>query len=145
MFLVVLSWSFTTREIVVYRDKINHNGNTLRVQMNTEIQADSVVSDTTSVHGDTRRETQFLKVFAKHTMLTPPQHAAHLVMSMISVGRDPKNQTTFFNGQNSTLALMVRFRLILFKILKFSGPSLPAMTSSTLQLHFLSGFYYDKW
>ena len=31
-------------------------------------------------------------------MLTPPQRAVHLVMSKISVGRDPKNQTTSFNG-----------------------------------------------
>ena len=57
----------------------------------------------TSVHGDTRRETRFLKVFANYTMLTPPQHAAHLLMSKISVGRDPKNPTTSFNGQNPTL------------------------------------------
>ena len=44
----------------------------------------------TSVHGDTRRETPFLEVFTNHTMLTPPQRAVHLVMSKISVGRDPK-------------------------------------------------------
>ena len=54
----------------------------------------------TSVHGDTRGETQFLKVYTNHTMLTPPQRAAHLVIFKISVGRDPKNPTTPFNGQN---------------------------------------------
>ena len=34
---------------------------------------------------------------------------------------------------------MFQSQLTLFKILKFSGPSLPGMTSSTLQPHFLSG------
>ena len=38
-----------------------------------------------SVHGDSRRETQFLKVYANHTMLIPPQRAAHLVMFKISI------------------------------------------------------------
>ena len=36
------------------------------------------------------------------TMLTL-QRAMHLVMSKISVGRNPKNATTSFNGQNPTL------------------------------------------
>ena len=34
------------------------------------------------------------------TMLTPPRRTAHLVMNKIYVGRDPKNPTTSFNGQN---------------------------------------------
>ena len=38
----------------------------------------------------------------------------------------------------------LNFQLTLFKILRFSGPSLPGMTSSTLQSHFLSGVYYDN-
>ena len=29
---------------------------------------------------DTRRETQFLKVFCNHTMLITPQHSAHFVV-----------------------------------------------------------------
>ena len=60
----------------------------------------------TSVHGDTKKETQFLKVFANHDMLTP-YYAAHLVMFKISFGRDPKKPTTYFNGQNPALASMV--------------------------------------
>ena len=73
------------------------------------IQSDSFVSDTNafinflnSVHCDTRRETQFLKVYANHTMLTPPQHAVHLVMFKISVGRDTKKPTTSFSSRNRT-------------------------------------------
>ena len=31
------------------------------------------------------KETQFLKVYANHTMMTPPQRAAHLVMFKISI------------------------------------------------------------
>ena len=80
-----------------------------------------------SVHGDVRRETQFLKVFANHPMLTPPQSAVHLVMFKIFVGRDPK-KNQHLSKSNSRL----------FKILKFSGQSLPGMMSSTLQPHFLS-------
>ena len=89
------------------------------------------------------------------SMLTPPQHVVHLVMFKISVGRDPKNSTASFNGQNPTLVStakdptltpMVQSQLTLLQILKFSGPSLPGMTSSILQPHFLSGgLYYDKW
>ena len=33
---------------------------------------------------------------------------------------------------------------LLFQIFKFSGPSLPGMTSFTLQPFFLSGVYYDN-
>ena len=33
---------------------------------------------------------------------------------------------------------------LFFKIFKFLGPSLPGMTSFTLQPHFLSGVYYDN-
>ena len=56
----------------------------------------------------------------------PHQCAAHLVMFKISVGRDPKNPTTSFNGQNSTaeyptLTSMVQSQLTSFHILQFSG------------------------
>ena len=68
----------------------------------------------TSVLDDGRGDTQFLKVYANHTMLTPPPRAAHLVMFKNSVSRDPKNPTTSFNGQNSTPASMVQSQLTLF-------------------------------
>ena len=75
-----------------------------------QIQADSVFSGTngfinflTSVHGDKRRETQFLKVYVNHMMLNPPQRTVPFVMFKISVIRDPKNPTPSFNGQNPTL------------------------------------------
>ena len=106
---------------------------------------------------DTRRDTIL-------TMLTPPQHTAHLVVVKISVGRDPKILTQWPNPQlldsmaensilsapiaeNSTVCLhgpISTFNWLFFKNLKFSGPSLPGMTSSTLQPHFLSGVYYDN-
>ena len=80
--------------------------------MHMQIQADSVFSGTngfinflTSVHGDNRRETQFLKVYVNHMMLNPPQRTVPFVMFKISVGRDPKNPTPSFNGQNPTLRL----------------------------------------
>ena len=58
---LIISHLFTHN--VLYRDEIDHKSNM--------IHADSVVSDTNafinfciSVHGDTRREMQFLKVFS---------------------------------------------------------------------------------
>ena len=57
---------------------------------------DSVVLDTNRFINfwlrffDTKRETQFLKVYANHIILTPPQLAAHLLVCRISTGRDPK-------------------------------------------------------
>ena len=55
-----------------------------------------------AVHGDTRREAQFLKAMLTILCwLHPTPCAAHLVVLKISVGRDPKNPTTSFNGQNS--------------------------------------------
>ena len=57
----------------------------------------------TLVHGDTRRETQFLKVYANHTMLTPLHCVVHLVVFKISISRDLKIPTSSFNGQNPTL------------------------------------------
>ena len=114
-------------------------------------QADSVVSDTnafinflTSDLGDTRRETQFLKVFANQTMLTLLQREAHLVMSKISVCRDPKNPITSFNSQNPTPNSRIPNSRLSGPLStdssqKSSGPSLPGLKPFTLQPHFLSG------
>ena len=44
--------------------------------------------------------------------------------------------TSQHHGRNSTESFS--------KILQILGPSLPGMTSFTLQPHFLSGFYYDN-
>ena len=85
----------------------------------------------TSIHGDTWRETQFLKVYANHTMLTPPQRVVHLVVFKISVGRDLQNLTTCLNDRRPKSHLNGPISThIFFKILKFSGPFLPSMTSS---------------
>ena len=113
---------------VVYRDEINHESNTIHTQMQT--QGDSVVSGTNGFINfwlrffDMRRETQFWKVYADHTMLTPLcWRAAHLGMFKISVGRDKKNSTTSSTAQvllspqwqklNSTS--MVQSQLTLFQ------------------------------
>ena len=94
----------------------------------------------TSVHGDTRRETQILKVYANHTMLTTQcWRSAHLVMFKISVGRDPKNPSTCLNvwelnsmpqcQKHNSLPPWSNLNWLFFKIPKFSGPFLPGMTS----------------
>ena len=108
---------------------------------------------------DTRRETQFLKVFCNHTMLTPPPTFG--TSQFISADRDPKNSTlrlkgwiiyspVCLNDRNSIVCLQgpmstlnyLFFKIFFktfFKIFKFSRPSLPSLTSSTFQSHFLSG------
>ena len=93
----------------------------------------------------TRRRTQFL-------LRWPHKRSAHPVMFKISVGRDLKIPTTSkfnsgLNGEKSTSKLngpTSTPNWLFFKILKFSGPSLPSMTSFTLQPYFLSGVYYDN-
>ena len=93
------------------------------------------------VHGDTRRETQFLKVYANHTMLTPPQCVAHLVMFKISIHLC-QLRSTCLNGRKpnfNSQRLNTQLHLSTVKILKFSGPCLLDTTSSKLQSHFLSG------
>ena len=76
--------------IVVYHshNDINHNNNTTHTQIQNAgrlccFRYERVYQLLASIHGDTRRETQFLKVFANHTMLTPPQCMADLVMFKI--------------------------------------------------------------
>ena len=91
---------------VLYTHKyINNNSNT-NTYTNTggfcSFGYERVYQCLASVLADTRRETQFLKAYANHTMLTPtlPHHrAAHLVVFKISASRDPKNSTATFNNQ----------------------------------------------
>ena len=61
----------------------------------------------------------------------PNQRVAHLVVFKIFVGRDLQKLDRTTQRQKTQLCH--------FKILKFSGPSLLGMTSSILQLQFLSG------
>ena len=76
-----------------------------------------------------RRETQFLKVYVNHMMLTPAPFATHLVVFKISTGKDKKNSIACLKDWKPNYS---------FKILIFYGPSLLEMTSSTLKLNFLS-------
>ena len=116
------------------------------------IQAVSVVSDTDAfinfwlLFFDIRRETQFLKVFRNHTMLTPTPNVRPILWCLrsqfISAGRDLKNSTLRLNGRipnSRLLGPISTLNWLFFKILKFSGPSLPSMVSSTHQPHFLPG------
>ena len=73
---------------------------TIIIQIHIQIQANChfgykrVYKFLASVFGDTRRETEFLKAYANHTMLTLPACAAHLVVFKISIhfcrSRPPK-------------------------------------------------------
>ena len=82
------------------------------------------------------RET-ILKSLSYHTMIakfpTAWSHPNFLTVCLNS--RQPKCLSTW-----PKVNLPTNF----FKIFKFSGPSLPIMTSFTLQPHFLSGIYYDN-
>ena len=111
-----------------------------------------------------RRETQFLKVYANHTMLN--QRAAHLVMFKISVCRDlqrPKTQlylptaeypTTTLNGRISTTSSTVkiqlssstvRIQLTLFKILNSQDHLFWAWCHPHSSPISCLRVYYDKW
>ena len=98
-----------------------------------------------SVHGDTRRETQFLKPYANHTMLTLPQRVAHLVMFKISIHLCRSRSACLIVRKPNSLLQRSNTPLMSFQNPQFSGPSLLGMTSSTLRPHFLPGVYYDKW
>ena len=117
----------------------------------------------TSGLSSTRGDRQFLKVFRNHTMLTTSFN-----------GRNPtlcpngRNSTIVFHDPTSRSQLPGRTQLLnclslrqttqlsvymaqcqhsnclFLKIFKFSGTSLPGMTSFTLQLHLLSRVYYDE-
>ena len=71
---------------------------TYYIHISKHIQADSVASDTNGIlisdFGPLWHEERDTIL----NMLTPSQRTAHLVMFKISVGRDPKNSTTSFNG-----------------------------------------------
>ena len=103
------------------------------IQMHILIQVDSVILDMNGFINfwlrsiDMRRETQIIKAYANHTMLTPlPMRGASCGVWDLSSSLQ----------KNSTVDLSHCF----FKILKFSGPSLLGMMLSTL--HFLSGVYW---
>ena len=105
---------------------------------------------------DTNRETQFLKVFHNHTMQTPPptfdtSRGAQDLNSSLPVeirktqlfDSIAESPTLASMAENSTVCLhgpMSTFNWLFFKILKFSGSSIPGMTSSTHQAHFCLGF-----
>ena len=90
-----------------------------------------------SVLGNSRRETQIIKAYAD------TRHHARLILwclrsQLISAGWDRNAQ---FNGRYSAP--------VFFEILKFSGSSLPGMTSTTYSIHsspiFYLGIYYNRW
>ena len=86
---------------------------------------------------DTRRETQFLRAYANHTML--PLHARPILWcfssQLISAGRDPKWSAVIRSDKHSRTLQRSNFNYGLFKILKFSGSSLPGATSTTHSIH----------
>ena len=64
----------------------------------------------------------------------------YLVVFKIFVSRDMQNLTTCLNGRKpNSVFQWSNLNWRLFQILRFSEPSLPGMTSSQLQLYFLSG------
>ena len=169
---IVLLQDFFASTPVVYHNHndndVYHNCNTIHTQIQIigELccsRYERFINFLTSAHSDMRRETQFFIVFANHTMLSilsdHPQYEAHLVIFKISIHlyrSGPKKLDHCRNGRklNSLPQRLkkihslppwsnLNFNWLFFKILKFSAPSLPGITSSTLQPHFISGVYYD--
>ena len=96
----------------------------------------------TSVHGKTRRETQFLKVYANHTRLTILYwRAVHLVMFKISVGTNPKNPSTCFNGRE--LNSLPQWSNLNFSTDSFQNPQILRTISSRHDvIHTLAPFSF---
>ena len=78
-----------------------------------------------SALGDTRRETQFIRAYANHTMMTPSLRAAHLVVSKISTDLCQLRPKLIWSDQiqkTQLPALMVLPQIVVFfKILKSSN------------------------
>ena len=112
---------------------------------------------------DIRRKTQFLKVLANHTLLTIlsyyPQRATYLVVFKISTYPRRSRHKKLNHRRNGRKVNSIPQRQELISLLPWSnlnfstasfskssnsGPSLPGMTSSTLQLISCLGVYYDN-
>ena len=111
----------------------------------------------TLAHSDRRRETQFLKAYANHTSWLH-LHARRILWCLrslsVEIRKSQLHLSTVKIQLSATMAetqlsiSMVQSQLLnwlFFKILKFSGTSLPGKTSSTFQLHFLSGGLLWQW
>ena len=101
---------------------------------------------------DKKKETQFLKASADHTILQtilywPHKRAAHPVMFKISIDGNPKIPTASFNGQNSTQlyasmaetqlsAFMIQSQLTLFQ----NPPILRTLSSGHNIIHTPASF-----
>ena len=94
IFVVIRKMSFM-KGFVIYRDEIDHNCNTIHIQ----IQADSVVS---GMNGLLTSGFGSSKWGERHNSYYADPSPTHLVMFKISVGRDPKNPTTPFNNQSNS-------------------------------------------
>ena len=74
---------------------------------------------------DTRRDTQFIKAYANHSMSTPHSHTAHLVVSKISIHLcQLRPKLIWFDKIRKTQLLVstiVPQLFVFFTILKFSG------------------------
>ena len=109
-----------------------------------------LVSDTNGllipVQGDTRRETQFLKVYANHALLTTPQHAANLVVFKTFVGRDKKKSNCIFQRSKSNCRLNGPISIDVFSE---SSDSQKHLSKTWRHPHSSPisclGVYYDKW
>ena len=110
-----------------------------------QIQADSFVSDTNGFINFLLWSMATRGVRHNHTMLSHPNARRILSSQFISGGRDPKNSNARLNSRKINCTVNNRIlNFCLFKILRFSGPSLLGVTSSTLQPHFRSGVYYHS-
>ena len=114
------------------------------LQIHIQIQADSIVSDTKGFINfwlrsfDTEKKTQFLKVYANHTMPIPP-HAVYLVVFKISI------HVCWSRSKKINPTPQLQKTQLHFQNLKFSGPSLLGMLSSKLKPISCLEVYYDVW
>ena len=133
---------------------INHNCDTNTYKITKHrwtllFQVGTVYKFLTSVHGDSKREAQFLKVYANHTILTPAPRTVHFVMFKILIhlcrSRSEKPNYIFTVKIKLYVSTVPSQLTFFFKILKFSRPSFPGMMLSQLLSHSLCGCLLWQW
>ena len=110
-----------------------------------------------SILGDSRRETQIIKTYASHAMLTPPHTHTHQPHTHgTSCGASDLNSFLLVETQTDLIFWSYQIwknqplpSTVFFKILKFSGSSQQGMTSTTHSIHSGNisclGVYYNRW
>ena len=133
-YILLVAIRISVTKVIQYIYKCRYKYNTNTINEDSVVQVRTVLLISWLQFIDTRRETQFLKVFRNHTILTPPQGSAHLVVFKTSVCRDPKNLTATNTVENLTLCPndrnLIVWSNVSFQLTPFQNPQILRTISS---------------